>query len=72
MYVVLFVGITIEVISSNGTQLWPVQKVMKRITLGKEDALYPYILGAVNDYMKTPDGVTTQVGTGKKPWWKLW
>ena len=38
--------INISLRLKNGTQLWPVQRAMKRFKNGKEDSIYPYGIAA--------------------------
>lgn len=70
------VEINIRLVSVNGTNLWPVQRVMKRIKNGREDELYAYVFLAVNDYLKydgdIPSDFSIENVQASKPKWKFW
>ncbi|SFH08731.1 hypothetical protein SAMN05421739_105393 [Pontibacter chinhatensis] len=66
--------INVAITSLNGTTIWPVQRVMKRIMNGKEDDLFVYVKAAVEQHMKY-DGEVPAGFDDVKPeskWWKFW
>ncbi len=63
----------------DGTELWPIQKVMRRFQNGSEDAIYPYVhmvtkaftnLPFNEEFWKIPADTAESGKT--KPWWKFW
>ena len=61
------------------TELWPIQKVMRRFQNGSEDAIYPYVhmvtkaftnLPFSEEFWKIPADSGESGET--KPWWKFW
>lgn len=63
----------------NDTQMWPIQKVMKRFQNGSEDAIYPYVHAATKEFTNLPFREEFWTLTAEsdepeatKPWWKFW
>lgn len=63
----------------NDTQMWPIQKVMKRFHNGSEDAIYPYVHAATKEFTHLPFKEEFWTLTAEsdepeqvKPWWKFW
>jgi hypothetical protein len=63
----------------NGNVCWPGQKVIKRMTNGFEDALYPYGFEFAKEYINESFdkefwqiGKETETQSKAKPWWKFW
>jgi hypothetical protein len=51
----------------DGTQLWPVQRVMKRFQVGAEEGLAAYALAA-----GVPVGAPPAPRPKRAPWWQFW
>jgi|GEM_PF-1430884 len=71
--------------SNNGSKIWPMQKIGKRIQNGNEDNVYHYTSvvvkrfneGFIEPSNEAKDPTKTrqnsnEENTTKKPWWKLW
>ena len=60
----------------NGTEVWPMQRVMKRFKDGDEDSIYPYGYSVTKEFTnKSFDEVFWKLTRGKeesKPRWKFW
>ncbi len=63
----------------NGTEIWPIQKVMKRYQTGSEDSIYPYVHIITKEFTNLPFNekfwtLTSEADTKTKvkPWWRLW
>lgn len=63
----------------NGSQIWPIQKVIKRFQYGSEDAVYPYVHMVTKEFTNLPFNdefwtikTETNLHKHKKPWWKFW
>jgi hypothetical protein len=63
----------------NGTEIWPIQKVIKRFQNGSEDAIYPYAYSVTKEFINQPFNeqywtVTAERDEAniKKTWWKFW
>lgn len=59
--------INIKVVSSQGTEMYPALRLMKRIHTPGDEGLYEYIHAAVTQYMKSLDDIVKE----KRPWWKF-
>ena len=71
--------LTVSLKLPNGGQIFPIQKVMKRFQNGSEDAIYPYVHMATNEFTNLPFKeefwiLTTETDNPEKskPWWKFW
>jgi len=67
--------INIELVLPNGGRIWPVQRVMKRLQLGREEGIYAYGLG-VGDRagggppaVEPPSDVSPPSPPPRKKWW---
>ena len=67
----------------DGTEMWPIQRVMKRFQNGSEDSVYPYVHMLTKNFTnhsfnehfwKLEEEVAVQLDSmkNKKPWWKFW
>lgn len=61
----------------DGTEIWPMQRIMKRFSNGLEDAVYTYGHEVTKDFTKKTFNeafwkLTSQSDNQKKPWWKFW
>src|SRR5262245_28660870 len=61
--------VTAAVIFPDGSQIWPMKKVVKRFQNGQEDSLYYYADAIFREYAKSP---AAEVAQSKKPWYKFW
>jgi len=67
--------ITATIKLPDGTEMWPMQKVIKRFRNGGEDAIYPYVYTAVKPFLNHPFNERFWKVTAEKsgkPWWKFW
>ena len=72
------------VVSKDGSKIWPMQKLGKRIQNGNEDNIYHYtaiIVKRFNEGSNKSSNQTTEQSTSEqtkeekqvnKPWWKFW
>jgi len=67
----------------NGTEIWPIQRVMKRFQNGSEDSIYPYVHLMTKEFTnhsfneefwKLEEEVMPNLDSikSKNPWWKFW
>jgi hypothetical protein len=63
----------------NDTEIWPIQKVIKRFQNGSEDAIYPYVHILTSEFTNLPFkeefwalAAETNNQEQSKPWWKFW
>ncbi len=56
----------------DGGEIYPVQKVMKRLTNGTEDSIYVYAHMVASKYIKLEFDQRYWKKLEKKPWWKIW
>ena len=61
--------VTAAVIFPDGSQIWPMQKVVKRFQNGGDDSLYDYAIILTKEYARSP---VAETSAEKKPWWKFW
>ena len=61
--------VTAAVIFPDGSQIWPMQKVVKRFQNGQEESIYTYADVITREYAKSP---AAEIVQSKKPWWKFW
>lgn len=71
--------LTVCVKLPDGTEIWPVERVIKRFQNGDEDSIYPYGYLITKDFTKQPfnDRYWRVMEAQKspkqaKPWWKFW
>jgi len=68
--------ITAAVQFTDGTTMWPMQKVMKRFKNGAEDSIYLYAYHITKDHTSEPytEGVwdALKEDTAPQPWWRFW
>jgi hypothetical protein len=65
--------INVSVEFPNGSIIWPVQKVMKRLKNGSEDSIYVYGYQLTKDYIKEEfDDKYWDLKETKKSRWKFW
>ena len=66
--------VNIQLLSANGTQMFPGYRIMKRIQNGEEDNVYHYTALAVKKYMNFEGEIPLDFIDDKseKPWWKIW
>lgn len=57
--------INATIVGDTGWEVWPMQRVMKRIQNGSEDALGAYVQVLLKDYLNKSENI-------KKPKWKFW
>lgn len=72
------------VASNDGSKIWPMQKLGKRIQNGNEDNIYHYTAIIVKRFNEVSNRSPTQIGEqainkqikreskANKPWWKFW
>jgi hypothetical protein len=63
--------VTAAVIFPDGSQIWPMQKVVKRFQNGPVDNLYEYAVMVAREYDQSVVAHTSS-GDHKRPWWKFW
>lgn len=65
-----------RIVSSGGMQMFPVQRVIKRVKNGAEDSIYIYVRMAVSNYMISSN-TSSEAVVGdndvkvQRPWWKF-
>lgn len=71
--------ITVSVKFPDGTEVWPVERVIKRFQNGDEDSIYPYGYQITKDFTKQSFNErfwrimeAQQSIPPQKPWWKFW
>lgn len=66
-----------EVRLADGSQIWPMMKIIKRAQNGFEDSVYPYAYELTKPYTDLPFNpafwhINPQEPPYKKPWYKFW
>jgi hypothetical protein len=60
------------------SEIWPIQRVMKRFQSDSQDSIYPYVHAGTKEFSHQPFNekywnLTTEIpAEEKKPWWKFW
>lgn len=69
--------VKVSVKLSNGTIIWPVQRVIKRFRDGSSDSIYPYGYEVTKDFSQEAFderfwSLQNETDHEKEPWWKFW
>ena len=57
----------------DGTQIWPMQRTIKRFRNGAEDGIYIYGYHIIKQYVEIEKLLLEEkIKQSKKPWWKKW
>jgi hypothetical protein len=74
--------INISIKLPNGSEIFPVQKVVKRFQVGSEESIYPYVHTTTKEFTQhtfnekfwdlEKENENENTTTSNKPWWKFW